>query len=235
MIGQMNIKFKQFLYWVFPFLALVHVFLRILDLPVAVGLSKFFLMPALFIGIWEFKPARVRLVVPLTFAWIGDMAIVFDQIPNQVQALTIGLAAFTVTHGMYAFFSLKMLSQTTKELLKWPFLIAVPFCTGLVSFLLWPFIPHQDESISLLIAFYLLMLFSFLFIQVFVFFSKGANHHVFAGAMLFVLADLTLLFTRFLSDFSADRLLWICLYLPAQWLIVRGFLKFLTYRTKSYQ
>jgi len=212
----------QSLYFV---LSLFHLGFIAMDMPVAIGLSKPLLIPALFLTLVDHKEARQRLVVPLVFAWFGDMFLIFDRMPNQVQALTISLASYAVTHGMYAFFSLRLRKDMVARLTVWPFFLGVLGVSMLFTLVLWPCVPHEDQSITFAIGFYALMLGSFLMVQLFLFLGGAPHRTILWGALLFMLADATLLAGRFCFDVSGDRFLWMLLYLPAQYLIVKGFQK----------
>ncbi len=190
-------------------------------------LCKPLLMPAL-VGFFmsqvksRTKDLAAWILSALFFSWAGDVLLMFvDQNENFFLA---GLASFLLAHIFYiVFFHRVRIKEEVKPKIIW-LLIVVGYYAGLIIWLS-PLLGDMKLPVrvyGLVISFMFMLALHMLSIR-----NKQAGQYMMLGALLFVISDSVLAINKFYQPFEAAGVIIMITYGLAQWLIVKGAVKYI--------
>ena len=168
------------------------------------------------------------IVWALVFSWLGDVSLML--VSQNDLFFMIGLGNFLIAHVFYgwAYHRSVMLSPTSGYIVRKPFWI-LPFLllgTGLYLYLL-----PSLQDLAVPVAIYATTI---VLMGIFALNRKGTTNttsyqYIFWGALIFILSDSCIAINKFVTPLPQAGLIIMITYIAAQYLIVRGSLKFLVF------
>jgi uncharacterized membrane protein YhhN len=233
----MNSKTILFFYFI---LLSVEIYAEILFFQTSnsflIYITKPLLMPTLIA--WTFLFAKEHnitfnkiIFIALIFSMFGDTALMLLNIfPG---AFIIGLICFLIAHIIYIVLLSKLQPLYYSAMLAKPYLILPFILYGilLITFLYWK--NHPDFiKMQIAVIVYAIVILTMLLMAFSCYTKKSQNSFMilFSGAILFVLSDTTIALSKFSHLFEDKqfiaRVIIMLLYGIAQFLIVKGYIKF---------
>lgn len=162
------------------------------------------------------------ILLALFFSWGGDVLLMFQS--QRDIFFLLGLSSFLLAHVFYIIFFYKIhLTEKIKRNI-WLFLIVIIYYTALITWLS-PYLhdmkwPVRIYGVVISIMFMLAM--HMLFIS-----NKNAGKWMMVGALLFVISDSVLAVNKFYQPFEAAGIVIMLTYGLAQFLIVKGAIRYI--------
>jgi uncharacterized membrane protein YhhN len=199
-------------------------------------------MPALILWVFSYSKQNKTslpnlIIIALLFSLIGDVALMF--LPFIPKIFILGLAAFLLTHVIYIYLFIQLISKPTvlrkKPYLVFPFVI---YGLLLIGFLVLQNNPQFSLMKVPVIIYACVILFMLLTaINLYRQLPTSIYYLLVIGAGLFVVSDSTIALSKFTLLFEHNnaiaRTIIMVFYGVAQYLIVKGYLQAINLKEKS--
>lgn len=164
---------------------------------------------------------RVGVLLALVFSLFGDIFLIFSQ--QDEKYFLLGLVSFLLAHVTYIVIFLTQRDQLSLRAWRWALIILLLFhLFGFLS-LLWPHIGKMHIPVSLYAAVICTMAIAATIRKK----ELGRGYVlVLVGAILFVISDSALAYNKFYQSFDASHYVVMITYAAAQYMIVKGILRY---------
>ena len=217
--------FKKYGFFIFVAIACVQLIAVQFNFASLRFITKPLLMPVLALIVYYNSRYAKRsfILAALFFSFLGDSFLLLED--KYSLFFIFGLVSFLITHILYIIFFLGIKQNQSSILKKHPYipLLILLYGTGLVA-LLYPSLGTLKIPVMFYAAIICLMLVCSFYIYKSV--PRGAGEQFIMGALLFVISDSLLALNKFYQPLPFAGLLIMSTYCAAQYLIVRGFLRY---------
>jgi len=212
----------------FAFLAitLVHLTGQLLADPILHNSTKPLLIPALAYFFWKETlktPLNKFVYAALFFSWLGDSFLIFA--PWNGLYFMLGLGAFLIAQLIYIIINISFVNEGQSRLVfKWPATLFILYGAGFFSLII--------DSLGLLtlpVAIYcaVITLMGVTAVGRIGRTESKAALLVIFGAALFILSDSVIAYNKFVAGLEWSGPIVMSTYLAAQYLLVRGYMRFI--------
>lgn len=205
--------------------AIAHIMSIVIGHDMLNMVSKYLLMPVLFVFVLSASGSplnmRMPVLIAVFFSWVGDAFLMFTE--RDPMYFTLGLAGFLLAHISYIVAFRKWRDPGQARPWQWKFsLLVIAYAIGL-CIMVYPGLGDMRIPVILYAAVISAMCIA----------ANGrygrtnvySYGFVLAGAVIFVASDSMIAWNTFYQPFALSRLLIMCTYIIAQYLIVTGLLQ----------
>lgn len=199
---------------------IVHIFMMVSGNDLLVTVSKYALMPLLWLYVISaigFQKNIVWLSLAILFSWLGDIFLMYTM-NNEIYFIA-GLASFLIAHIFYILCFLQLVNTRIKSF-KWKF--ALPLIIYGILLLVYLYSALGDMRLPVIVYAVVITLMGIAALHRLGKTSDYSFAFVFIGALLFIASDSMIAINKFQSPFNSAPFLIMVTYIAAQYLIVSG-------------
>lgn len=199
---------------------IVHIFMMVSGNNLLVTVSKYALMPLLWLYVITaigFQKNIVFLSLAILFSWLGDIFLLYT-VNNEIYFIA-GLASFLIAHIFYILCFLQLVDTRIKSF-KWKY--ALPLIIYGILLLIYLYSALGDMRLPVIVYAVVITLMGIAALHRFGKTSDYSFAFVFIGALLFIASDSMIAINKFQLPFNSAPFLIMVTYIAAQYLIVSG-------------